>query len=185
MARKAGRPTRFWHGGTPGLRPGQRILPASKVERLPLSAITLVDGDQHYANVTTDRALARGFAAFTIAADGTLGGSLYNVRPVGDLVADPDYPVGVAYKCTAAVIVSVAELRPAITDPVKIALNRYNLWEDGELVYDPSGAMMPSPVMASFGVTAADLAPLGVCPPVDSAISHVCRKFEIDPDEFM
>lgn len=111
--------TRFFHGGLPGLKLDDRLLPptVTGVEH-PLTATARDLGapaehapsDRVY--VTTSREVARVYAALKP------DGALYEVLPVGDMTPDPDCDVpGVSWMCPAAVIVR-------IVDPVVLLRNR-------------------------------------------------------------
>lgn len=103
---------RYWHGGKPGLRPGDTITPQ------PLgSGEHLVDGcevcearkrgqqlptdnlDASRVYVTTDREYARIYAA------GFPNGALYRVEPMGELELSPD-PVP-SWGCASALVLVV------------------------------------------------------------------------------
>jgi hypothetical protein len=111
---------RYWHGGIPGLRPGDVIEPQ------PLgSGPHLVDGcdvcesrkrgqqlptdnlDPSQVYVTTDREYARIYAA------GYPNGALYRVEPEGDLVPSPD-PVP-SWGCDRARVLAVYDAYVRLT----------------------------------------------------------------------
>lgn len=111
-----------YHGGAPGLRPGDLIVP-----RPPGDTAHLVDGcpvcqarragaplpdddlDPALVYVTTDREYARLYAA------GYPRGALYRVEPIGDRVDSPD-PMpswGVTSARVVAVLDALVQLSPA------------------------------------------------------------------------
>lgn len=109
-------PARYFHGGVPGLVPGDLLLPpdTTGAERTLTADVLGMGGrarrDRVY--VTTGREVARVYAALF------LDGALYEVEPVGELVADPDCAVaGVSWEVPAARVVRVV-------DPVVLARAR-------------------------------------------------------------
>jgi hypothetical protein len=116
--------SRYFHGGVPGLKPDDRLLPptVTGVERtLTATARDLGAAPDHARRdrvyVTTSREVARVYAALRP------DGALYEVLPVGDMTADPDCLVdGVSWMCPAAVIVRVV-------DPVVLLRDRpFGAW---------------------------------------------------------
>ncbi|WP_233646757.1 hypothetical protein [Streptomyces sp. BSE6.1] len=103
--------TRYFHGGVPGLRCDDRLLPPLVTATdltLTAHAHALGASDEHARRdrvyVTTSRDVARVYAA--VRPDG----ALYEVLPVGDLEPDPDCRVdGVSRTCPAAVVVNVVD----------------------------------------------------------------------------
>ncbi|MEV5048209.1 hypothetical protein AB0N20_27330 [Streptomyces griseoincarnatus] len=114
-------PARYFHGGVPGLVPGDLLLPpdTTGAERTLTADVLGMGGrarrDRVY--VTTGREVARVYAALF------LDGALYEVEPVGELVADPDCAVvGVSWEVPAARVVRVV-------DPVVLARARpFGAW---------------------------------------------------------
>lgn len=106
--------SRYWHGGAPGLCPGDLIEPRSKDD-----AAHLVDGcptcearkagqqladddnDPGLVYVTTDRDYARIYAA------GYPRGALYCVEPVGALIDRSENDPVPSWGCEAARVLSV------------------------------------------------------------------------------
>lgn len=102
---------RYFHGGYPGLKPGQLILPpdATGTDHR-LSAIAAEHGGPAYSTrtdivyVTTARDVARAFAAFYP------DGALYEVQPHEGLEPDPDCGIAdLSWQCPAAVIRTVVD----------------------------------------------------------------------------
>ncbi|WP_413808178.1 hypothetical protein [Streptomyces sp. OE57] len=114
-------PVRYFHGGVPGLAPGGLLLPPEMTgTEWTLTADVLDMGgvarrDRVY--VTTGREVARVYAALFP------DGALYEVEPVGELVADADCLVpGVSFEVPAARVVRVV-------DPVVLARARpFEAW---------------------------------------------------------
>ncbi|KUN37748.1 hypothetical protein AQJ30_15810 [Streptomyces longwoodensis] len=116
--------TRFYHGGVPGLRLDDRLLPpaVTGIEKsLTATAQELGASPEHARRdrvyVTTSRDVARVYAA--LAPDG----ALYEVLPVDELTPDPDcLAPGVSWMCKAAVVVR-------IVDPVVLLRTRpFEAW---------------------------------------------------------
>lgn len=174
--RKPRRPVRrrpqtpFWHGGIPGLAVGDHITPPSSRGPLPASyQVGCYPASPDHVYVTQDRDYARYFAALN-----TPPGTLYRVTPIGDLEPDDDSPTQrKSFACRAAIIVSIDE--PAVTDSVALQLygNRYNTWQDGRLMYDNVGQMLPSPEMEALGITAEHLKPCGFLPSPQAASAYL------------
>ena len=109
--------TTYWHGGAPGrsaldwLEPpavsGARSMASycPEPEQAAFTAAGYARADLVY--VTTRRDDARVFAALWCD-DNSLGGSLYEVRPEGELTLDPDCPDGTSWTCARALVVRVA-----------------------------------------------------------------------------
>ncbi|WNI19140.1 hypothetical protein [Actinacidiphila sp. ITFR-21] len=101
----------YFHGGIPGLRRGDRILPPDATgteHRLSAHAEEL--GAFGHATRTdvvylaTERQVARAYAA------GYPDGALYQVQPDGEVEPDPDcLAPGVAWQCTGATVVAVID----------------------------------------------------------------------------
>lgn len=126
-------PPRYWHGGAPGLRPGDIITP-----RDPNDTRHLVDGcevcearrqgaplpdddnNPNHVYVTTDRDYAR-FYAF-----GYPRGALYRVEPIGELVDRSENDPVPSWGCDAARILSVYD--PVVNMTTNDALRLYKRW---------------------------------------------------------
>lgn len=101
----------YFHGGYPGLKPGDLIQPPDTTgtdRRLSATAAEL--GAPAHATrtdvvyVTTGRNVARAFAAFYP------DGALYRVEPRGELEPDPDSGIpGLSWQCPAAEVVAVVD----------------------------------------------------------------------------
>lgn len=155
--------TRYWHGGHPGLRPGDAIRAASSLPTLPL-VYTFGAGyptDPNRVYVTTDKALGRAYASKAVHAAG-VGGDLYNVRPRGPLEHDPDYlPEVPCFTCSSAVIVSVVERGITMTIALEVYANRHTYWDDGTPMYTRDGCALPSLPMRDLGLIDEDFKVLG------------------------
>lgn len=103
----------FFHGGVPGLAPGDKILPT----RMTGSQRPMKDFFPEHVTAATHPWLLRddcvffspdpGFAALFAAAHPD--GALYEVRPNGEISIDPDAPAGEAWRARSATIVRVVE----------------------------------------------------------------------------
>jgi hypothetical protein len=168
--------TRYWHGGVPGLRPGDRLRPASQLATLPsIHAWAGYDSDPDWVYVTVDRTHAKFHASAYLDSSDRPGGDLYNVRPRGELQPDPDYPDGISFRCRSAIVVVAAERAIRPTRELQLSGLRYSTWLGGGPMYDSAGHMLPSPEMAAFGITAEDLVDLGFGPDVTQAAAH-CQR---------
>ena len=112
--------TTYFHGGIPGLWPGQRILPPeatgtrvthdmAATGRLAEEVARTYRPDRVY--LTTDRLQADIYAA-VYPTGGRLGGAVYRVCPDGDVELDPDWlgEDGVSVHAPAATILGVVAL---------------------------------------------------------------------------
>ena len=166
--------TRFWHGGHPGLRPGDTIRAAATLPTLPLVYTFGADypTDPNCVYVTTDKTLARSYAAKAIHAGG-VGGDLYNVRPRGPLEHDPDYlPEVPCFTCSTAVITGVVERGITMTTALEIYANRHTYWDDGTPMYTRDGFALPSLPMRELGLVDKDFEVLGPAASFDTIDSH-------------
>ncbi|MEE1774482.1 hypothetical protein PUR34_41505 [Streptomyces sp. JV185] len=101
----------YFHGGVPGLKPGDRILPPDNTgttRRLSTYADE-VNGPAHARRtdivyLTTDRHVASAYAALHP------DGALYRVDPEGEVEPDPDcFEPGLSWQCPAATVVAVVD----------------------------------------------------------------------------
>lgn len=154
--------TPYWHGGIPGLSPGDTLRPLAHPMMLRLYKNADTPHDPSRVYVTTDRDMGRMFASLALTGDGR-GGDLYNVEPVGPVEPDPDYPdLGVSYSCQSAVILSVAERSVRMSDAEQVRAEAPFLhWEDGSPMYDHGGFLTVSPQGAKNGLPAQFLRSLG------------------------
>lgn len=132
---------RLYHGGFPGLKPGDSLLPPAKTGiggTLKYLERAGIDPHEHGMEIdrnrddrvylTTDRELAKAYAnSWTLMPFKGNGshGALYVARPVGLLENDPDLP-GISFQCAAAEIISVYD--PAVSMP-------YGKWQRLMLKY--------------------------------------------------
>jgi len=135
MASLPGAAGTWYHGGIPGLKRGQKILPpavtgalscADKRLGAPAAEQAKIDA-VHDANVVYLAASlqdARLWAALAPAYGGrNRGGDLYEVTPDGPLAPDPDYLPGDggSVTCCSATIVRVVERRVPRPSPEAVA----------------------------------------------------------------
>jgi len=133
--------TEYWHGGRRNIGVGGLIRSPHErrhewsarerqVEALAQHLGYNADRDPKLVYFTTDRELARAWAATHFEDEG--GGSLYRVRPVppSSLEPDPDYePVG--YSARRAEVLEVVEDLVAMdSDAAEAAIGRYATWDD-------------------------------------------------------
>ena len=126
---------RWYHGGFPGLKRGQQILPPSVTGAISV-ADKVIDApdemreavgkvhDPSLVYLSQDIADARFWAALAPAYGGkNRGGDLYEVTPDGPLVPDPDYlpQDGKVMACSSATIVRIAERRVPRPSPQALA----------------------------------------------------------------
>jgi rifampin ADP-ribosylating transferase len=91
----------YYHGGVPGLRVGQKILPAQQTGAKSCGDYVHYNHRMDRVYVTTDRDAATVFAAMHPSGRGVV----YRVQPEGDIEPDPDCrKEGLAFQCTGAVI---------------------------------------------------------------------------------
>lgn len=120
----------YWHGGPPGLRPGDVIKPqplgegAHLVDGCPTcearkrgEQLPTDDLDSSFVYVTSDRKYASLYAA------GYPDGGLYRVQPLGELV--PSLDPAPSWSCDAARVVSVYDPLVRMTPAQAERLLRY------------------------------------------------------------
>ena len=127
---------RWYHGGFPGLKRGQQILPPSVTGAISI-ADKVIDApdsmreqiakvhDPDLGYLSQDPADARLWASLAPAYGGKhRGGDLYEVTPDGPLVPDPDYlpKDGKVMACSSATIVRAVERRVPRPSPQEIAI---------------------------------------------------------------
>lgn len=130
----AGPTMRYWHGGAPGLRPGDIIEPrpandtAHLIDGCPVCegrrAGHQLPGDDNLPGlvyVTADRDYARVYAA------GYPRGALYRVDPIGELVDRSANDPVASWGCQAARVLSVYDPLVTLTDKqVRMLLRRWS-----------------------------------------------------------
>lgn len=100
---------RYFHGGHPGLNPGDLILPPSTTGTARTLAQYSADlGGEHVRRdriyLATGRDVARAYAAFYP------DGALYEVTPHGDLEPDPDCLIdGLSWQCQTATVLRIVD----------------------------------------------------------------------------
>lgn len=172
------RPT-YWHGGAAGRSVHDSILPASQVPEMRLLYSTVPQGmlgtfQQDFVYITTNEGLAFNYAQRYAQATGEPG-ALYRVAPSREPLHDVDYPVGISFRCRAAVVLDVVGGPIAGNAPLSVQGLQANTWQDGTQVYDPQGYPLPNKVQKKFGVTPADLRGLGIGAAMPDILSHASR----------
>lgn len=111
----------YYHGGKPGMKPGQFILPPSFTRARTLAdfgAEGICRRDRVY--VITDFSVASMYAAMF---PGKKGGYVYLVEPVGEIEDDPDCnQPGLSFSAEKARIVKVFKLSKNEVSMVRMAV---------------------------------------------------------------
>lgn len=166
--RRSGNPAKaagstYWHGGAPGRSRGDLLLPGYAArEHWGGYAAWNVDYVADVVYVTTDRELARAFAATS--APGTRGGSLYRVVPRSPVRVDPDYATEepICFTCPAALVTQVVEQHVRMTEEEHTRAGAGSTtWEEGHRMWDDDGFFTMSNTLRALGATEADLRAVG------------------------
>lgn len=152
---------RFFHGGVPGLQPGDDVLSATRLNRRyayhhPSAAARY---DPNYVYFTTHLGTARAYAARYLDRSGRpRPGDVYEVEPARATTEDPDYPVAgpdrflMAARARVTAVVDTAVAMDAREQ--NKASWPYTFWESvDEIRYDSDGTVLPSKAMSEFGVS--------------------------------
>lgn len=143
--------TEFWHGGIGGLQVGDHLLAPVDTNSPLTVAGTIPEARADRVYFTTDRELARCFAAIVFSATGR--SAVYRVQPVGTVGVDPDYPA-CGHHSRRARITAVDEVDVQLTDSERLQRTAaYLTWDDGRSMYDAEGHIQISRQMRSLGVT--------------------------------
>lgn len=159
----------FWHGGLPGLGPGDVLLSRADIEASGFSlphhqvqpgyALGITDPGRVY--FTTNREFARGWAAQQAVRDPDTGisisqGALYRVRPMGSIEPDPDFAhTSVSWCAPRACILEVEE--SSVSLDLYAATERIGPhipWQDGSPVYAEDGSYLLAPEQIKDGAPA-------------------------------
>jgi hypothetical protein len=149
--------TAWFHGGVPGLRPGDRLVSAHALGAAYVYALDDGSYSPEWVYVTADEGAAHAYASRYMDRGGNPApGDVYEVRP--DVTeADPDYRRfrETFRRCRTAVVTRVIATRVSLTPEECGPLERrYQLWGGSEEeVWDEFGVINPSPQMAENGVT--------------------------------
>ena len=183
MGKKQRRPRmQYWHGGRAGLTPGLLLQPgaAFAANRLQLALFPqeLTDGyGAEFVHFTVDRDLAFDFAVLTAQAEGA--GALYLVRPIGAPKHDPDFPPGVSFRASGALILEVADDGITATTPETHTAQRYQTWSDGSPIYGEDGAVHASPEMRRQAIRDEHLVDLAPWTDVHVLLRHAQELIEV------
>ncbi|MGP5198628.1 hypothetical protein ACTXKN_05665 [Brachybacterium alimentarium] len=151
----------LFHGGAPGLKPGDILLPASKLG--PWMNFSYAQGATYYPNhvyLTAEVDSARRYATNYLGPGGhRKPGDVYEVEALGDLLPDPDYPQigrtkGVFLMTSSAVISKIVARSVEMGEDERWRIDaRHAHWalDDGP-VYDEEGRLQLSKPMAKQGV---------------------------------
>lgn len=163
-AQRSTRPVTFYHGGCPGLRPDDPLLPSTLTG---LRRTGDVPGQSpyrpHLVYVTTVRDLALMFAMQFSETTGTPG-TVYRVQPANRLAPDPDYDgfdPPVSYACLNATVRGIERQGVVHHPSIFKKVARFQFWATGEPMYTPDGYLLPAPQMRAAGMTADHLRPFG------------------------
>jgi hypothetical protein len=153
----------YYHGGAPGLRPHQSLLPAADLglvfnyNQPWVANETTYDATKVY--LTRHLGSALGYASRYIDKYGNaVPGDVYEVRPLGTPTPDPDYKhlglEGLFVRCRSAKIVRVVErgVQLDVREQNRLAWP-HNPWEAGRPMYTEDGQMIASEQMRAHGVT--------------------------------
>lgn len=158
----------YWHGGAAGRQVGDQLIPGIEVPGyrdvfLSQNHEFLNDYRPDFAYITTDRDLALDYAIQVAKGGGRIRrpASLYEVVPIGNIMQDPDYPIGVSFRCQSAQVraVEISDVLPG--EKLTGAGYKYMTWDDGSRQYDEDGYPLPNLTLQHYGITATDLRPLG------------------------
>ena len=164
-------PRRFWHGGAPGLAVGDRIIPRAHLpddnyDKAPHTTIDPTDTDRVY--LTTDASFAVGWALryANTPFPGARRGTVYEVRPEGELEIDTDFPAEAgSWHSTSAVIIGIYRRRVTGPDSERRKrIGRHTTWSDNTPVYTSDGFLLPAPEWRAQGITADQLRRFGRWP---------------------
>jgi len=127
-AERRARPPRYFHGGAPGRRKGQRLLPPDESQER--SARSNLDPSER-GHIRTDRVFLsehRGDAKF-FARTIPGGGSVYEVLPEGEVEPDPDCDGHACgwWQAPAAIVRRVLEERVKPATPQQIEIEQERL----------------------------------------------------------
>lgn len=143
----ATRAASYWHGGIPGLKPGDSLLPPSTTAHpVPTNALMPYEHDPDAVYLTNSFAMARAYATH-YKANG-VPGDVYRARPVGEVRIDPDYDLDppVSFMCSEAVVERVVERSVALSDEEMVRAHApFSRWNDGTPMYDADGRFSPGP----------------------------------------
>ncbi|MEU7631666.1 hypothetical protein AB0C34_17010 [Nocardia sp. NPDC049220] len=154
-----GRMPIYYHGGVPGKRRRQTILPATKVKMNAVYNPDHVEKAIYYPDrvyLTTHLGAAMGYAARYIDRRARRSpGDVYQVEPIGTPEVDPDFAAqdGAFVMCREAVIIEVVERNVQLTlrEQTRLA-GPTILWPRGKPVYTDDGTLQLSDQMRAAGV---------------------------------
>lgn len=151
----------LFHGGAPGLKPGDVLRPASELGlHFTFDERAIYRRDRVY--VTRERDSARSFASNYKTAFGVSEpGDVYRVEARGDLELDPDHPnvgrsKGAFLMARSALILQVVDHGVTLGEAEKWRIDgRHAYWDPThEPVYGEDGHLTLSPAMRQSGVPA-------------------------------
>lgn len=181
----------YWHGGAAGRTVGDQLIPGTEVEDYAKVVATMTPElfDQQrpdYVHITTDRSMAFDYAV----SHAKFGpAALYQVKPLGHLEHDPDYPRGISHRCRTATVLAVEPDVISIESVPTGAAFGYETWDDGSPLYDSGGYPLPAKKHQYFGVKASHLHPLGIHADFDVINEHCMKTVQelrpnLTPEDF-
>ncbi|MDB6425937.1 hypothetical protein [Curtobacterium sp. 20TX0008] len=163
----------FFHGGFPGLQPGDHLLTYNQQRRTGTATLHhlqagYADGttDPDMVYLSTDPEVARAFAALIRQSDEQTGvifsrGALYEIEPIGRVFPDSDFRPDVAdaagrtagsWSARGARIVRVLEDQVHLDSYSAAArTGPFRAWADGSPIYDAHGFFLATPVLRERG----------------------------------
>lgn len=156
----------YFHGGVPGLSPGDRLLTAKELGvQIVYNQPWFHGNDARYERdkvyLTMHLGTAIGYAArYRVPGGNPAPGWVYEVEPIGPVEPDPDYGGGarpdLASYCSGAVIVQIIERDVWLSEREqnKVIWPHY-YWDLDHQIHAEDGTLLPSPQMADNGVTQA------------------------------
>ncbi|SJN24966.1 hypothetical protein FM104_04665 [Microbacterium esteraromaticum] len=147
----------LWHGGIGGLSVGSEVVPPAdqEIDDPMRSSLYLAEARADRVYFTSDRDLARVFASAVLKGRGS--GAVYRVRPVGNVLTDPDFPT-VGYHARRALILDVEDqTEPMTSEDEQRVQSAYMTWDDGRPMYDADGRIQITWQMEELGLTQAVL----------------------------
>lgn len=150
----------FFHGGVPGLKPGDLLLSARQLGIAFQYHASSAPYDPSWVYLTTDEGAAQGYASRYVEfpSNRTGYGDVYEAEPLDVPSSDPDYSLvfpDAFVRCRRARITRVVATGVNLSCTEQNYLNRrYEVWDDANSpIFDDDGYIIPSKRMRGFGIT--------------------------------